>query len=287
MTQRFALALVMLAAGCEGSGPEQATQAVATANVAPFDSKRAAAITGTVRWQGAAPALPRLEIVAAVSPTNPPHSRLVVEHPGAPRIDKVTGAVAGAVIFLRDVDPAKAAPWLHPPVTVEHKNRHLTVLQGDKPSAVGFVRLGDSITAVSREKVYNALHARGASFFTLPLPDADRPTVRPLDKRGVLHLSSGAGWYWMSAHLFVDDHPYYCQTGPDGTFTLPQVPPGTYRIVCWMPNWNVSRQEHDSETGIICRMLFHRPLEVEQYVEVPATGQGTVVFVLSETMFKR
>jgi hypothetical protein len=38
---------------------------------------------------------------------------------------------------------------------------------------------------------------------------------------------------WMRAYLAVLDHPYFAVTGPDGRFTLPDVPPGEYLVVSW------------------------------------------------------
>jgi len=38
---------------------------------------------------------------------------------------------------------------------------------------------------------------------------------------------------WMKANLGVLDHPYFAVTGPDGSYTIKNVPPGTYTIVFW------------------------------------------------------
>jgi hypothetical protein len=36
---------------------------------------------------------------------------------------------------------------------------------------------------------------------------------------------------WMQAWVYVFDHPYFAVTGPDGRFTLNDVPPGRYTLV--------------------------------------------------------
>ena len=38
---------------------------------------------------------------------------------------------------------------------------------------------------------------------------------------------------WMNAWIGVVDHPYFAVTGPDGAFTLPNLPAGTYTIEAW------------------------------------------------------
>lgn len=38
---------------------------------------------------------------------------------------------------------------------------------------------------------------------------------------------------WMSSWLVVTDNPYHALTGKDGSFTIPDVPPGTYEVRFW------------------------------------------------------
>ena len=38
---------------------------------------------------------------------------------------------------------------------------------------------------------------------------------------------------WMHAYIGVVEHPYFAVTGPDGSFDLPNVPPGDYTIAVW------------------------------------------------------
>jgi hypothetical protein len=177
--------------------------------------------------------------------------------PNAPRIDPATRGVAGAVVMLRDVGPAAARPWDHPPVTVEVHDERLMVRQGDgPPRAVGFVRRGDAVTIISRQPRFHALQARGAAFWSLTLPDPDRPRSRRLDQPGRVDLSSAAEDFWLHAHLFVDDHPYYALTAADGRWALTGVPPGAYELVAWLPPWRVARRERNPESGAVVRWVL-------------------------------
>jgi hypothetical protein len=38
---------------------------------------------------------------------------------------------------------------------------------------------------------------------------------------------------WMRSYIGVLDHPYFAVTGPDGSFTLKNVPPGNYTVGIW------------------------------------------------------
>src|SRR5262249_36506421 len=156
----------------------------------------------------------------------------------APAIDAQTQGVAGAVIYLRGVDPRRARPWDLPPAIVEMGDFKLRVLQGSQEHATGFIRRGDTVEFRCGGPARPTLGARGAAFCSLPFPIRGRPCTRVLGRSGTVELSSGAGHFWMRSHLFVDDHPYYTRTDTTGRFTLSRVPPGEYEVVCWHPDWH-------------------------------------------------
>ncbi|MGH9579433.1 MAG: carboxypeptidase regulatory-like domain-containing protein, partial [Terriglobales bacterium] len=47
---------------------------------------------------------------------------------------------------------------------------------------------------------------------------------------------------WMNAFVAVVPHPYYAVTGPDGSFKLANLPPGTYTIEAWHEQYEVMEQ---------------------------------------------
>jgi hypothetical protein len=140
---------------------------------------------------------------------------------------------------------------------------------------------------VSREGQFHALHAGGAAFFTLTFPDPDRPRKRRLPSRGLVELSSAAGYYWMRAYLFVDDHPYYTRTDAQGRFHFDRVPPGRYEVVCWHPSWVEKGHDRDPETSLVCRVFFREPVQRPRQVELAPRGSASVEFTLSAADFER
>lgn len=60
---------------------------------------------------------------------------------------------------------------------------------------------------------------------------------------------------WMSAFVHVFDHPYFSVTGDDGTFAIPNLPPGTYTLTAWHEQFGTQERAVTVEAG--------KPLSVE------------------------
>ena len=60
-----------------------------------------------------------------------------------------------------------------------------------------------------------------------------RSRRQPLTDTGLVHINCNVRHTWMHAYLFVAPDPYHAVTGPDGRFTIDQVPPGTYTVRVW------------------------------------------------------
>jgi hypothetical protein len=284
---RTAIALLPLLAalsGCRPSPPPVPPPPPAPVGER-FDPADSGTIEGRVVWEGPVPAV---EPFLAPSAPNGPAAygpRRPWPNPAAPVVDPDGRGVAGAVVFLRGVDPARARPWDHPPVVVEVRDDHLFVRQGGHEGRTGFVRRGEAVEVVSRSPVFQAVQARGAAFFSLPLPDAGRPWSRHLDRAGVVELGSGAGRFWMRGWLFVDDQPYYVHTAADGSFTLPRVPAGSYELVCRLPNWHVAGRELDADSWQVTRVRFAPAVEITRPVRVGAGGTAGATLAARADLF--
>jgi hypothetical protein len=254
---------VALLAGCRPTPiewPSKAASGPATEPGTAFDPARTGTLSGKVTWAGDVPDVPHLESVATLG---------TVPNPHAPRIDPNTRGLAGAVVFLRDLDPATGRAWDLPPACVEMSATAIRLIPGDgPPQTVGFVKRGAEVPMRSTEAGRFMLRARGATFFTLAFPEPGRPLSRRFDTCGVVEFASGSGQFWAAADLFVCDHPYYTTTGPDGSFTLPRVPAGEHELVAWVRDWHIVGKDRDPETGLVSRLKYADPIEKRAAVHV-------------------
>ena len=238
------------------------------------------AIVGRVFWDGPAPATLPLDL--------PPSSLIPSRTKSIPNPNALQvrdSRVAGAVVWLRGVEPGRSRPWDHPAVSVEATELEFVTRQGDDRVRTGIVRRGEAATLSAREPDRHSIRGHGAAFFSDLLFTPNRWTSRSLPDEGIVELTSATGAYWQRAHLAVSDHPYLIRSNDRGEFRLEGVPAGVYDLVCWLPNWKIDRLERDPELVVHVRMVFGPNLEKKQSVRVSAGGRTEVEFRLSERDF--
>ncbi|MBI3411027.1 MAG: hypothetical protein HY040_22060 [Planctomycetes bacterium] len=287
---RAVATLLLMLCGCSeapcpiiGGERGEATSERETASQ-DYCERETGSIRGRVVWSGPLPSIPAFKIFGVAGMGT--ESLKERPNPHVPIVEKTSGGVAGAVVFLRNADVAKARPWNHPPVHVEFSRNLISIFQGEAHGSIGFVRRGDVIDIVNRDPYLHVLSVNGADFFSLPFPDKDKPSKRRLDHRGALDLTGGAGYFWMSAHLFVADHPYYTRTDVGGDFLLEKVPARRYELVCWLPHWEITGTERDPELGLVHRVFYRRALERVLHVDVPVQKTAEAEFSLSLKAFE-
>ncbi|HSI58027.1 MAG TPA: carboxypeptidase regulatory-like domain-containing protein [Ideonella sp.] len=132
--------------------------------------------------------------------------------------------VQDAVIYLKGIEKGKAwGPVDKAPVLDQEKCVF-------KP-AVQVVRAG-KIDIVNSDPVLHNTHGfyGQRTAFNLALPDKGMKIASELPRPGLVRVECDAHG-WMLAHVYVADSPYYALTGSDGSFSLADVPPGTYTLV--------------------------------------------------------
>jgi hypothetical protein len=64
------------------------------------------------------------------------------------------------------------------------------------------------------------------------LPNQGQRIRKPLKKSGIVRVECDAHG-WMLGWIYVAENPYYAVTDKDGSFTIKDVPAGTYTLVTW------------------------------------------------------
>jgi hypothetical protein len=157
--------------------------------------------------------------------------------------------VQEAVVYLKDVKKGKA--W------EKTKAPEIDNVKCDFKPHVQVIPAGD-IEVVNTDPVLHNTHGFYGKLtaFNVALPNQGQRIKKPLKKPGLVRVECDAHG-WMLGWIHVADNPYYAVTDKDGSFTIKDVPPGTYTLVTW--------QEHtgDVETPVTVKAKEVVPVSVE------------------------
>jgi len=136
--------------------------------------------------------------------------------------------VQNAVVYLAQVAKGKAWPAASkPPEIINEKCRFVPEIQVIRPGR---------LDVLNSDPVLHNTHGYydRRTAFNLALPNQGQRIPVELPRPGAVRVDCDAHG-WMEAWIYVVDNPYYSITGPDGSFTIPDVPPGNYTLVAFQP----------------------------------------------------
>lgn len=132
--------------------------------------------------------------------------------------------VQDAVVFLKGV--AKGKAWGKPdktPVLDQEKCKFDPAVQVIRPGAIDILN--------SDPVLHNTHGFYGKrTAFNLALPDKGAKVTQQLERPGLVRVECDAHG-WMLAHVYVADSPYYALTTKNGSFSITNIPPGSYTLV--------------------------------------------------------
>jgi plastocyanin len=184
----------------------------------------AGTITGTVVYDGKVPSLKPLSVAA--------EPMCAKKHATVPNEALVLGAgnsMANVVVRVVSGLPAgKTWPAPKEPVTMDQVGCQYV------PHVMG-IMVGQPFKVLNSDGILHNVHA---------LPKVNRPfnmAMPPTRKEATESFAKEEGMFvikcdvhpWMQSFIGVFSHPFFAVTGPDGKFTIANLPAGTYEVEAW------------------------------------------------------
>ena len=216
------LVVMVMAAAC-GSGSSDTKPAAPTGK--RVDAATAGSISGSVRFDGPAPAL---ETVRVSTDKN------CVQDAGPnPQSDAVLiaadGALKNSFVYVKDgLDPSYTFDTPKTPVVLDQKGCFYS------PRVIG-IRVGQPLEIVNSDSTMHNVHALPVSNTEFnrsqPVKGAKNTEVFTTPEVMVRFMCNVHNW--MAAHVGVLPHPYFAVTDAAGKFEIKNLPPGTYTVEAW------------------------------------------------------
>jgi len=226
----FIVVIAFSMVGCGGTASEDEgvpvtgeTDTGGGEGASPVDPATAATISGKVNFSGTAPEpqpiLMDAEPVCAEKHPDGAFTETVVVNPD--------GTLKNVFVYIKEDFPGMTFPTPSEPVLLD-QNGCVYI-----PHVFG-VQVGQDIVIRNSDGILHNIS---------PMPTVNRPfnVGQPVEMETVRKFDA-AEWYipihcdvhdWMLGYVSVLPHPYFATTQEDGTFSIANLPPGTYTLVAW------------------------------------------------------
>ncbi len=232
ITRGLAVVLAgLFALACGGGGEEAETEegAAGAGYTVPADS--AATITGSITFEGTPPANEPIDM--SEEPT-------CAEANEAPTKETVVAGANGelANVFVYVKEGLPAVEWATPAeaVTIDQHGCHYV-------PHVLTVQTGQPLNIKNSDGILHNINTQPTANqgFNISQP-VTMETERTFSAAEVMIPVKCDVHGWMEAFIGVQDHPYMAVSGTDGSFTLANLPPGTYTIEAWHEQYGTQTQ---------------------------------------------
>ena len=224
-------------AGCSGTRTKE-PQAESKKEPAPsyfkVDPATAGVLKGTVRFTGRKPARKTIDMSGDPACVEARHGKAYEESV----VVSPNGALANVFIYIKSGLEGKTFEVPAAPLTFDQRGCAF------HPRVTG-IQTGQTLQVTNSDPVTHNIH---------PLPQnnrewnhsqgaGDAPLARKFMRPEVMIRVKCNIHSWMRAFIGVVEHPYFAVTGPDGTFEIPNVPPGEFLIEAWQETLGTQEQK--------------------------------------------
>jgi len=194
---------------------------VSAAKYKVVDVSNGGSITGTIKFNGTPPKNP---VLKATKDEDVCGATLNADY----YIVGANGGLKNVAIAIENIDAGKAYDKKE---IIPFANKDC--MFGPHVSAA--VK-GQKLGIVSHDPVLHNTHLYSGdklkTMYNIALPLQDKVIKKKLKKSGVVTVKCDAH-EWMLGYVYVGTNPYVTISADDGSFTLSDVPPGSYKVTIW------------------------------------------------------
>ena len=224
----------------DDNAPQTSTVVTSTSATAPAAaaaapvSADAATVTGVIKLAAAAPAMPTIQMSAdpycQSQHSTPAKDEEVVVGPG--------GELANVFVYVKN-PPAGNYPAPSTPVTLDQKGCQY------HPHVSGLM-VGQPLEIRNSDSTLHNVHAmpNNNGQFNEGQPVQGMTSTKKFDKPELTPFRIKCDVHgWMKSWMAVMPHPFYAVSQMNGSFTIPNLPPGTYTVVAWHEKYGPKEQQ--------------------------------------------
>lgn len=138
------------------------------------------------------------------------------------------GGLKNAVVMLQDVAAGKAyekkAVIMFDNIDCMYEPHVAVAVKGQ------MLGINNADPILHNTHLYQGKNNR--TLFNIALPLQDKLVKKPLRRAGNVTVKCDAH-EWMLGYVYVSDNPYIAITAADGSFSITNIPPGTYTLHIW------------------------------------------------------
>lgn len=159
------------------------------------------------------------------------------------------GTLPNALVYLKNVSGSSLPPTV--PVVIDQKDCMYL------PHVLG-VMVGQQLKIVSSDPTTHNIHFMSTQNpnFNQTQPPGAPPITHKFTRPEIMILVHCNEHPWMSAYVAVTSNPFYAVTGAEGSFTIPNVPPGQYTIASWTATFGTQDQKVTVRAGQSTELNF-------------------------------
>jgi len=234
VSTKFALLAIAFVPGCsKHPGAKLAAPSSAEPTIAVYtvDSASAGSITGKIRFAGKHPERKAIDMSGdpACVEAHQAYDESLLASPD--------GSLANAFVYVKSGLEGKHFAIPAQPVTIDQRGCWF------RPRILG-VQTGQVFQVINSDPVTHNIHpmAHTNREWNHSQGPGDPPMNRKFPQPEVMIPVKCNIHSWMHAYIGVVDNPYFAVSADNGSFSIPNLPPGTYTLAVWQEK--LGTQEH-------------------------------------------